>query len=428
MEKRKINPQVFSWLLFFLFTFLFWAVRLWRFEELMGFQADQALHLQETWQMITDRKIRLVGPLVSSKVVLGRGFFVGPFYYYLLAVLGLLAGWDVVLITKLCLFFWWLAAVLIMVWLGKKYSQWIGLLSYGIFAVSPQLVEFSRKIWNPNFFPLIGVFFFWLFSDRKRGSFWRWFGLGFFFGLGISFDYSAFLWFFFLPVLMIKEWREGKFNFHYLGFCFLGAVISELPLLIFELRNDFYNLRTIWFVFRYGILAGQSGFHLAFFHFFLPLVPVIFWALTFFLSQIEKRWGRVKMTALTLLAITFLTSKIDFQGQWSETIAMGWDVPKQKEVADWICRDAGGKEFEVASTISGDTRAPELRWWLSQKNCPSMGVEDYPQAGVLYLVAPSTRPPEEETVWEISSLRPFFIVESRPVSEQIIFYKLVRGV
>jgi hypothetical protein len=67
-----------------------------------------------------------------------------------------------------------------------------------------------------------------------------------------------------------------------------------------------------------------------------------------------------------------------------------------------------------------------LRWWLRERGYKPLGVEEYNQAVVLYLVAPESRPPEKETVWEIQSLRPFKVAKEVDLGDGYIFYKLRR--
>jgi len=386
--------------------------------------------MREVWEMVASGKPRLIGPMVISKVVHGRGFFIGPVMYYLLAPLAIIFKWNVILITKALLFMWWLTALGILIWISKRFSWLAGLAAYGIFASLPFLIDFSHKIWNPNFLPLIGIGFFWLLEEiwRKEKK-WHWFLLGFFLGLGINFHYSAFLWLLFFLSILALGWRRKKFKFFHLGLPLfvLGIIIGDLPLFLFELRHNFYNLQTVFFIAQHGIFEGKEEFALGR-HNLLALIPVFFWGLAYLIHQFEKKFGFQKTLILILIVFLFLVSNIDWQKEWSPTMPKGWNVTKQQKVAQMICQDVKKEKtdckFEVAATIHGDTRATALRWWLSREGCTPMRVEDYPQAKTLYLIAPESRPPEEETVWEVSVIKPFEVVKERSLKDGIIFYKL----
>jgi hypothetical protein len=127
---------------------------------------------------------------------------------------------------------------------------------------------------------------------------------------------------------------------------------------------------------------------------------------------------------LILIAFFFLYSLLGPQREALINPA-NWYIARQKEIAQIIVDD-NEETFEVATIINSDTRAGELRWWLKQMGHEPMGVEDYHKAVVLYLVAPESRPPEEETVWEIQSLRPFKIAKQVDIGDGYIFYKLRR--
>ena len=102
----------------------------------------------------------------------------------------------------------------------------------------------------------------------------------------------------------------------------------------------------------------------------------------------------------------------------------GWTYPAQKQIEKLITQNGCPKSFNIATTISGDTRAHDLRYLLTISKCPPMGVEEYLNNQTLFLVAPPTRPPETETVWEVDSFKPFKITEYLKINDQLIFYRL----
>src|SRR5574344_1586680 len=78
---------------------LYLFIRLYRLNELIGFRLDQGIHLLETKQMFDSKKISLVGPMVTSKSFMGRNFFIGANYYYVLGMVGLISQWNPLKIT-----------------------------------------------------------------------------------------------------------------------------------------------------------------------------------------------------------------------------------------------------------------------------------------------------------------------------------------
>ena len=71
---KKINLIIICVISFF---YLF--LRIYNLESLITFHLDQGLQLNEAHQMIQNRHINLVGPMVTTKIFEGRGFFMVHF-------------------------------------------------------------------------------------------------------------------------------------------------------------------------------------------------------------------------------------------------------------------------------------------------------------------------------------------------------------
>ena len=155
---------------------------------------------------------------------------------------------------------------------------------------------------------------------------------------------------------------------------------------------------------------------------FSLLIFVIFALLLIILKIKNKSIGNIILIIL-FLGLFLIQIKF-FLNHAPLDIILGWNYKEQNQVADLIVKDRCPNNFEVAATVQGDTRAYDLRFLLTAKNCAPMGVEDYPKAEKLFLVAPVDRPPETEKVWEVSSLGKFKINQKIDVSENIVFYEL----
>lgn len=100
----------------------------------------------------------------------------------------------------------------------------------------------------------------------------------------------------------------------------------------------------------------------------------------------------------------------------------------QKKVTELILKDLKDNEskFEVAATVNADTRVWALRWWLKMAKKIPMSEVDYDKADILYLVSPKDRLPQDDTVWEVFTLRPFKIIFQKSLGNDLIFYKLAK--
>jgi 4-amino-4-deoxy-L-arabinose transferase-like glycosyltransferase len=404
-------------IIFLVITALAIFVRFYNFESLINFHLDPPFYLHEVKDMVDSGKLRLVGPQFTSKVVMGRGIFLEPHFYYLLAAAGIATNWSVQAITAIFTIIWIATFVIIYFFIRRKFGEINALIIYALFSFMPYFVQNSRFIWNPYVMPFFGVIFFWFLAERKQRK-TNYFWAGLFYGLALSFHYSAVLWLPILLYLFVRELRKRKFKAAEWAALGLGAIIALSPLLIFELKHDFYNFRTIIFqIQNYSPSAGYT-FNLSYYY-ILPGIPLATYALGYLLHRF-----RGLSIPLIIIAGVFLIQSIYGSGQ-TPTYPQGWSIAKQKQVADLIIKD-GEKDFEVAETINSDTRAMDIRWWLRMRGVKVLPVDAYNRANVLYLVAPYTRPPETESVWEVASITPFSIKAKADLGENIVFYKLVR--
>lgn len=416
-----------SLIIFILITLVSIFIRFWNFEDNINFHLDPPLFMQEMKDIVDAKKISLIGPMVSSKVLEGRGFFTGPTMYYILIPIALATNWNVEILTAFFGLIWLVFFVLLYFWIRKKFGATIGLLVYAIASFSPWLVPHARIIWNPAFIPLFALLLMFCLEKRKEHRVY-YFMSGLAFGLGLSIEYIAIA---LLPILLyflISEIKDKSFRATNWLLLFSGFLLGEAPLILFEFRHNFYNLQTIFFHLANYKPSQTYDFRFRghFYYYIFPFLPLFFLFYAKVLAKIQKRFGKkILIFSQVLIMVLFLARLI--LGPRDEALINphGWTIARQKQAVDLITYD-NEKIFEVATTLGPDTRAGELRWWLRQKGTAPMGVEDYESATILYLVAPESRPPEKENVWEVKSLKPFNEEWKIDIGDGYFLYKLRR--
>lgn len=428
MKKIKNNKKaLFVAIIFGLITLGSLLLRFQNYERLINFHLDPPLFLHEVKEMVEARKIKLIGPLVATKVIEGRFFFTGPTFYWLLAVLGIILNWNVVWMTGFFALWWVGTFILIFFWLKRRFDFPIALVLYSLLSFVPFFIPYSRLIWNVSLIPFFGVLLLWCLKERRKRK-TNWLLAGFFFGLGLSIHYSSVLWLSIFVYYLILELKKKDFSLKNWLLLGIGAVLAEAPLLLFELRHNFYNLRTILFQIRYfePSVSYTFSFRTQYYYYIFPFIPLMAKGYASFLERLKKIIDlKAMLTSQIVLIILFFVYSLFGPQREALINPAHWYIARQKQVARMIVED-GEETFEVATIINSDTRAGELRWWLKQAGHEPMGVEDYYKADILYLVAPQSRPPEEETVWEINSLRPFKIEKEVELGDGYFFYKLRR--
>lgn len=392
----KIKPLVF---IILLFSLLFLSLRFSNFSSKLEFSYDQGFHLIDSLEIIKTHKLRMIGPEVTSKIFQGRQFYIGPHYYYILSILGFITNWDPVKITGLIVIVEYFFFLFLIKYIYQKFGLWQSLITAILFAISPYFVSHARFFWNPHFILPVSILFIIYFNNLFLASI-LW-------GIAFSFHYTAILW---VIPLLISLINQKKFNLKNILIILAGFIIGDLPFFIFELRHNFYNLKTIFLVFSNFGGTGSSSPH----YFIYPLFILIFWGLLL----LSKKYK----IPFYLLILLFLLFKAD---PGLDQIK-GWTYQEQLKVRDIILKDTCPKNYNIAATMQGDTRFHSLRFLLIRAKCPPIAEDNYQDNQILYLVAPKHRTPETENVWEVASMRPFIIEKTIPINNEIILYTIKR--
>ena len=414
MKKKSIYFAASLILISSLYLFL----RLYKLDKLIGFRLDQGVHLLETKEMFDYGKIRLVGPMVTSKTYMGRQFFIGANYYYLLGIIGLIGKWNPLIITTIFIFLELGFYIFFSIFIKHKFNQFWSLLVFLFLSVSPYLITHSRFFWNPHLLIPLSILVLY-FGDKYlfKKQIGYLFLAVFFWGFGVASHYSAIFWGLGFVYLLVKT-KQIKTVKPYL-IIFLGFVLGNLPFFIFELRHNFYNIKTLLYV----VLNSSSGSEMTSHYFIFPLLVFGIYSFLLFINKIKNKKNASLLLVVALGAMMWLQTNV-FASYDPLDVIEGWNYKEQQKVADLIVKNGCPNNYQIATTIQGDTRAYDLRYLLNLKNCQPMGVEEYLRAEKLFLVAPIDRPPETETVWEVDSLGKFKINRQEKLTEKIVFWEL----
>lgn len=404
-----------------LISFLYLFVRIYQLNNLIGFMSDQGIHLLETKEIFDSKKIRLVGPMVTSKSFMGKNFFIGANYYYVLGLVGLIGKWNPVTITVIFIFLELVSYIFFILILRRNFNRFRTLLIFIFISASPYLIVHSRFFWNPHLLiplSILGLYFgekYWLKRQMKylffMASCW---------GFGFACHYSAILWGLGVIYLLIKTKNIKKIKAYLMVLIGFGS--GNLPWFIFEFRHSFYNTKTFFYVLTHSATAGELTSH---YFVFSLLVLVVFGLLSILLKIGNKR--KADIILISGLIGLYLIQLVIYGNYTFWSLNLGWNYPKQQKVVKLITDGGCPGNFNIATTVQGDTRAYNLRYLLNVKNCNPMGVEEYPNAEKLFLVAPKERPPKTETVWEVSSLGGFEIKKEEDLGNNIVFYELIKN-
>ena len=222
--------------------------RLYKINQYMMFLGDEGRDAIIVRRIFTELHPPLIGPGTSV-----GNMYLGPLYYYLMALPLLLAGFSpvgpAVMIAILGVvtvaFVWWVGRA----WFDKN----TGLIAAGLYAISPTVIYYSRSSWNPNimpFFALLTIFSIWKVWRQEKFNWLIVMGLSFAFVLqshylGLLLAPTLFL-FWLLTLLKVKKTDLQKTFIKKSILGFAGFIILMSPLFFFDIRHGWMNTKAIY--------------------------------------------------------------------------------------------------------------------------------------------------------------------------------------
>ncbi|MFA4827019.1 MAG: glycosyltransferase family 39 protein [Candidatus Shapirobacteria bacterium] len=398
--------------------YVFWGVviaffvflRCWKIEERINFSMDQGESLLKVRELWKNRELTLLGP-PSSLTVFGRQFFFGPMVYYLLMGIMLLANWQpirgAVILVLLNL------GSMIFLYLGVKklINKEVARLSCLLWVFCPASIDYSNNLWNPSLMLLIipvAIYFFAL--TAKRGKFFDFGLLGLSLGVGLQLHFQVAILIGLTAFFVIIR-KEGKGIFWY---C-LGLIIGYAPLLLFDIRNNFYNVETMWLWLNEG---NKTRLTLSD-HYFLSWWPIIIIGL----GWLGKKYRYVGI--ITIIVLMVMAGKTLTRSQ-AKGMPDFWNYKDLKKTEEIISEQKNEKDFNIVNLLSGDTRFYPLRYLLTIKDIKPMPVNKYSEAEQLWVIADNNQKVTDNPVWEISSMGKSKISNVWQINEKVNLYKLMK--
>lgn len=236
LNKLKKNPVIP--LLVFTALALFMFFRFYDIPQRIGFGWDQE---RDAWAVksILAGDLTLIGPRIFGPA----GFFLPPYFFYLLVPFYAIAGLHPVgtlyflLFYNLIFFATWFLVV------RKIFNSTVASLSLLLWAVHPMTILSDSIPWNPVVLPLIFALFLYSIFKYAQTIKRTWLFLSaLLFSLGMSFHFQFLLFFpIFWPVVKIIFTQKPKVLFPLLGLTVIGLSLPFTPLVLFDLKNNFLN-------------------------------------------------------------------------------------------------------------------------------------------------------------------------------------------
>ena len=279
-------------LLIIIFAFF---VRFYNFAERVTFGPEQAMSLIVSGRNIKE-KPSLLGREYFRVTSNGHKLFTGVLSSYSLVPLQLIFNYKPIPITAFFVFLNIFTGLLLFLLARKVFNFPIATFSLIIFLFSGYMIYHSLFIWNLNYLPLVGLLVFYvLYLHYRKPNLIHVLILGGLSGVGINLQY-LFIPFAFLLLLFVV-WKS-KHKIKPLLLFIVGAIFGNFTMVLFDLRHDFYHLRSLWQYFV-DTLANPGQGSPTYYHFlhFWPIFALLTGLLVYLI------WKRNKFVATSFVAI-----------------------------------------------------------------------------------------------------------------------------
>ena len=421
MVKRIFTKEL---LLLLLIIIVFIFVRSVYFTGHLNFSDDQAYQATDILQYYREHKVPLIGNQASSPSYQGHYIYQGPAYYYMMFPFLLLTNFEP--ISSSYLFMLFCALMVIPLYYGMKLliDKHAAILMVIIYAFAPYYLDYTRFHWNPNYqlslLPLLTLL---MGLYKKHTSQKLFFLIAVFVGILFQFHYQ----FFFVTLgiaayyFFIKK-VSPKLLIHFI----IGFLLGVSPLLLFELKHNFYHTRTL-LLFIQHYKEVQSVGNITTPHYYLSIsfmLLVAFFA--FFRKKIPK--GKKFFYISSILGILLFTwSALDNfhkpqSSFWSP--APYWSYPIEYK-AYQIIKSQNVKNYNVANLAYYNTESFVIKYLLKRDNV-SINYDDYYHNKYLFVIKENNKNVFDTLSYEVATFKPSKVLKTWRLTDHYNLYLLER--
>ncbi|MBI2018958.1 glycosyltransferase family 39 protein [Candidatus Daviesbacteria bacterium] len=408
---RKLLNEI---ILLIVFIILFILIRSIHFPLFVNFSHDPALFSIEALIIDREKFIRLLGPTISINFE-GRQIFQGPAVYYFQLLFLKLGNFDP--LTASYFFMIFSAVMILPLYYGVKLllNKRVALVLIILYSLLPYYINYTRFLWNPNFqlslSPIL-ILLMGLFKRNKNKL--NLLLISIFMGFLLQFHYQFII---IIIGLLIYFFFVLKIKYSFLIITIFGFLIGFFPLILFEIRNNFYNIQTLILYFNNprtskSINLGEAP------HYYLSLSMFLFVTLFSFFNRLKI------VFLLTLFIILFLWSLISYIPKPSQSFRMvkNWNYLNEEKVYK-IIKEQNLSNFNIVN-LSYDTLATVQKYFL-KRDSNNIDFDNYRANKFLYVVNADANF-MNNLAYEVNTFKPSSIIGQWPINGYYTLYLLKR--
>lgn len=249
--------RIINTVLIIAIAFFFFFTRLDNLDKRFSYGWDHEHLSFEVKKIVKEHKLTLLGPQANND----RGFFLGPYFTYLLVPFFLASSmhpsalmWVIIVYNTLFFLVAWYV-------LKKVFNSLIAVAFLFLWSANPILIEYDMNPWWPLLIPL-GIMLYWLFLYRldKKITVLNLFGLGVILGLLVNLHFQIFFLILFTCLFfLIHPPLRKRISPRLILTILIGIAVCMLPLALFDLRHDFLNTKLFINFFHSGDVGDKNS-------------------------------------------------------------------------------------------------------------------------------------------------------------------------
>ncbi len=392
------------------FIVLFIGIRSLHFVSSLNFASDQGIFSTKALEIYKNRELLLIGPTFSLNID-GRYAFQGSVIYYFQLFFLLLGGFDPVKASYAFMVF--CSLMIIPLYVGTKYliSKQAAILMVIIYTLFPFYITYTKFLWNPNFqFSLLPLMVLFMGLHQKTRQFRYLFAVAFLDGIVVQFHYQlAFIIFLQVIYYFIASQKRILTSIIFVS----GLIVGFSPILIFELRHDFYNFNTVLFFLGHRKTLGNNPLTSPQDYYFLNLS---FWGLLAMTALLKN--FRIPLRAIFLVLL--FTSLLLFLPTPSHGFRMveGWRYQDELKVHQIIMAE-NLNNYNIANVVY-DTKANSQKYLLKKDNV-KINFEDYYTNKYLFIMSRGDNYLKSLS-YEVALFKPSRIIKQWKINDYVDLY------
>ncbi len=248
-----MKKQIF--LIVIIFT-VFCYFRLYNIGNRVSFGWDQEQFTYQVKQLVKDHRPVLLGPRANND----RGFFLAPYFTYLVTPFYLLTNLHPKALMYFIFFYDLLFFIVCLLFLKKIFGFAHSLFFLALWSINPMIARYDFIPRWPMLIPIGTVIVWKILKDLElKKSILNWITLGiilgFFINMHIQFAFIVLFSLFFIVFDRVKI----KLTIKKIATMIGSFILMFSPLLIFDLRHDFLNTKLLLNFFKSGIGTLESS-------------------------------------------------------------------------------------------------------------------------------------------------------------------------